>query len=157
MNVAIVILQKDYLNPEQISASEAGMGLDTQLIEDGTYFCAWMDERLVGCGGWSFRSTLYGGNHSAGRDSARLDPAIDRARIRAMYTHPEFARRGIGTRILDKAEYAAQAEGFTALEMVATLAGEPFYARHGYKVENRWLDENGSVPVPLLTMAKQIG
>jgi len=156
MILAIEILQKDYLTPAQVAASHVGMGLDTQLIEDGTYFCVWTEGRLVGCGGWSYRATLYGGNHSAGRDAAALDPAKDRARIRAMYTHPDFTRRGIGRLILDTSEQAAKAAGFKALEMAATLAGEPFYARCGYVVENRWLDENGAVPVPLLTMAKTL-
>lgn len=154
MRLAIEALQAGYLTPDQIRASHAAMGLDTQLIDDGTYFCVWENGRIAGCGGWSFRATLYGGNHSAGRDSAHLDPATDRARIRAMYTHPDFTRRGIGRLILEASEQAAQAAGFKALEMAATLAGEPFYSRCGYVVEKRWRDENGAVPVPLLTMVK---
>jgi len=153
---AINNLQDDFLTPEQVSASHAGMGLDTQLIEDGTYFCVWDEDRIVGCGGWSFRSTLYGGNHTVGRDASRLNPDTDRARIRAMYTHPEFTRRGIGRMILEASEEAAKASGFKGLEMAATLAGEPFYKRCGYTVERRWLDENGAVPVPLLTMVKTL-
>jgi len=156
MSLAIDVLQHGYLTPDQIEASHAGMGLDTQLIEDGTYFCVWTDGRIVGCGGWSFRSTLYGGNHTAGRDAARLNPAKDRARIRAMYTHPDFTRRGVGRMILEASEDAARAAGFKACEMAATLAGEPFYRRCGYVVENRWQDENGAVPVPLLTMTKTL-
>lgn len=156
MRLSIDRLQVDYLTPQQVKASHAGMGLDTQLIEDGTYFCVWNDNQIVGCGGWSFRATLYGGNHSAGRDAASLDPAVDRARIRAMYTHPAFVRRGIGRRILDASELAAKAAGFKSLEMAATLAGEPFYRRCGYVVESRWEDKNGTVPVPLLTMVKRI-
>ncbi len=157
MNVAITQLQTPYLTPDQISASHFAMGLDTQLIEDETYYCVWERGQLAGCGGWSFRSTLYGGNHSAGRDAARLNPETDRARIRAMYTHPNFTRRGVGRLILETSEAAARAAGFKGLEMAATLAGEPFYARCGYVVERRWQDENGPVPVPLLTMVKQIG
>jgi len=153
---AIEILQKDYLTPAQVAASHVGMGLDTQLIDDGTYYCIWTKGRIVGCGGWSFRSTLYGGNHSAGRDAAALDPARDRARIRAMYTHPDFTRQGIGRLILDTSKQAAKAAGFKALEMAATLAGEPFYLRCGYTIENRWQDENGAVAVPLLTMVKTL-
>lgn len=154
MTLAIETLQAGFLAPEQIRASHGAMGLDTQLIEDGTYFCVRDGSRIVGCGGWSFRATLYGGNHSAGRDAARLNPVTDRARIRAMYTHPDFTRRGVGRLILDASEQAAQAAGFRALEMAATLAGEPFYTRCGYVVEKRWQDENGAVPVPLLTMMK---
>ena len=156
MDLAINLLQIPYLTTDQIAASHKAMGLDRQLIKDGTYYCVWEDVRIIGCGGWSYRSTLYGGDHSAGRDAARLNPAKDRARIRAMYTHPDFTRRGIGRLVLETSEAAAKAAGFKALEMAATLAGEPFYARCGYVVERRWQDENGAVPVPLLTMVKQI-
>lgn len=156
MTLSINKLQTDYLSAEQISASHAAMGLDTQLIEDGTYFCILEDKRIIGCGGWSFRRTLYGGNHSAGRNGARLNPSSDRARIRAMYTHPEHIRRGIGRLILKTSEEAARAYGFSALEMAATLAGEAFYKRCGYHVESRWQDERGAVPIPLLTMVKNL-
>jgi len=153
---AIAQLQIGFLTPAQIEASQGAMGLDTQLIDDGTYFCVWNDGILAGCGGWSFRSTLYGGNHSAGRNAERLDPAKDPARIRAMYTHPNFTYRGVGRLILETSEAAAKAAGFKSLEMAATLAGEPFYLRCGYKVVRRWQDKNGAVPVPLITMTKSI-
>ena len=156
MILAIDTLQAEYLTPDQVLASHASMGLDTQLIKDRTYSCVWEQGRIIGCGGWSFRSTLYGGNHSIGRDSARLDPATDRARIRAMYTHPDFTHQGVGRLILQRSEQAAKAAGFKALEMAATLAGEPFYARCGYIVESQWNNESGPVPVPLLTMVKAI-
>lgn len=154
MMIAIAQLQKGYLTEAQIEASFAGMGLDTQLIEDGTYFTVREKAVLVGCGGWSRRSTLYGGNHSAGRDKSLLDPQKDRARIRAMYTHPEHIKRGIGRMIIEAGEAAARAEGFKALEMAATKAGQPFYLRCGYHVEREWEDTHGAVAVPLLTMVK---
>jgi GNAT superfamily N-acetyltransferase len=156
MRLAIEKLQVGYLTEAQIRASHAGMGLDTQLIEDGTYFCVRSGETLVGCGGWSDRATLYGGNHTGGRDSRKLDPASERARIRAMYTHPDHARRGIGRLILEAAEEAARKAGFQQAEMAATLAGEPFYLRCGYVVESRWEDTNADVPVPLLTMVRDL-
>jgi GNAT superfamily N-acetyltransferase len=105
-------LQVGFLTPEQIAASRMIMGLDTQLIEDGTYYVATVGGELAGCGGWSRRNTLYGGDHSPGRDAALLDPARDAARIRAMYTHPAFARRGVGRLILAVCERAAVAAGF---------------------------------------------
>lgn len=154
MDLAISELQKPYLNPAQIDASFLAMGLDTRLIEDQTYFCVWEDETLTGCGGWSRRATLYGGNHTAGRNAKLLDPSQDRARIRAMYTHPDFTRRGIGRMILQASEEAAKSEGFKALEMAATMAGRDFYLRCGYEIEAEWEDTNGPVPVPLLTMVK---
>jgi len=154
MKLAISELQKGYLSEAQIKASFAGMGLDTQLIDDGTYFVVRDGAVLVGCGGWSRRSTLYGGNHSAGRNASLLDPQTDRARIRAMYTHPNHIKRGIGRLIIAAGEAAARAEGFKALEMAATKAGQPFYLRCGYHVESEWEDENGEVAVPLLTMVK---
>ena len=156
MNTAILELQKGYLTPAQIKASFVAMGLDTQLIEDKTYFCVMKANVLVGCGGWSRRATLYGGNHSAGRDAALLDPSKDRARIRAMYTHPEHTRRGIGKMIIEAGEKSAKAEGFKALEMAATMAGVPFYKRCGYSIESEWTDSNGEVPVPLCTMIKRL-
>lgn len=156
MHLAITELQKDFLTEAQIKASFAAMGLDTQLIEDKTYFCVEDSGSLVGCGGWSRRATLYGGNHSAGRNTELLDPAKDRARIRAMYTHPEHTRRGIGKIIIEAAEQAAKVEGFKALEMAATMAGVPFYKKCGYHIESEWEDKNGAVSVPLCTMIKSI-
>jgi len=156
MDLAISELQKGYLTKAQIKASFAGMGLDTQLIEDQTYFCVMDEDVLVGCGGWSRRATLYGGNHSSGRNADLLDPAKDRARIRAMYTHPHHIKRGIGTMIIETGEQAAKAEGFKALEMAATMAGVPFYKKCGYSVEREWNDNNGDVPVPLCTMVKSL-
>lgn len=153
---AIHELQKGYLDKAQIIASQASMGLDTQLIADGTYFCVFIGQTLVGCGGWSYRATLYGGNHSAGRSARALDPQTERARIRAMYTHPDYARRGIGRLILDTSEAAAKASGFNDLEMAATEAGRPFYERCGYVVDNAFFDDKGGVPVPLYTMIKSI-
>lgn len=147
-------LQKAYLTQAQVEASFAGMGLDTQLIEDQTYFVVKDGDILVGCGGWSRRATLHGGDHSANRDSRLLDPVTERARIRAMYTHAEHTKRGIGRMVIQASEAAARAEGFKALEMAATKAGEPFYLRCGYHVEREWDDIHGAVPVPLLTMVK---
>ena len=156
MALAIERLQRGYLTSEQIEASKAGMGLDALLIEDGTYFCVEDGGELAGCGGWSRRATLYGGNHSAGRDPRLLDPATERARIRAMYTHPDHVRKGVGSLILDTAEKAARQEGFRELEMAATMAGKPFYERCGYLIESEWEDSNGAVPVPLATMTKTL-
>lgn len=156
MDRAIKELQAGYLTEAQIEASYAGMGLDTQLIKDKTYFTVKDGSILVGCGGWSRRATLHGGDHSANRDSRLLDPAKDRARIRAMYTHPNHTKRGIGRMIVGASEAAARAEGFKALEMAATKAGEPFYLRCGYHIEREWEDVNGAVPVPLLTMVKRL-
>ena len=156
MDLAIERLPVGYLTDEQIEASKAGMGLDRLLIEDGTYFCVVEDGIVVGCGGWSRRATLYGGNHSAGRDPRLLDPGTERARIRAMYTHPDHTKKGIGRLILETAEAAAAKEGFTEIEMAATMAGKPFYERCGYVVESEWEDTNGAVPVPLATMTKRL-
>lgn len=156
MALAIDELQRPYLTPDQLAASRAGMGLDSQLIEDGTYFSVWDGDTLVGCGGWSLRATLYGGNHSAGRDPRMLDPGTERAKIRAMYTHPGHTHRGIGRMILEAGEAAARVAGFRAVEMAATMAGKPFYLRCGYEIESEWLDSNGAVPVPLATMVKTL-
>jgi GNAT superfamily N-acetyltransferase len=156
MRAAIDRLQEDFLGEAQIRASHAIMGLDQQLIDDGTYFVIESAGELAGCGGWSRRATLYGGDHSAGRDSALLEPAHDPARVRAMYTHPEFTRRGVGRLILELCEQAAAAEGFKQLELMATLAGEPLYSAAGFSAIERVEDRSGGVAIPLVKMAKPI-
>jgi len=156
MDAAIGELKRGFLTSEQIAASRALMGLDTQLIADGTYFVVEMGEELAGCGGWSRRATLYGGDHSPGREPALLDPARHAARVRAMYTSPRFARRGIGRRILALCEAAAAAEGFRAVELAATLSGEPLYLACGYRPVERFADARGGTPVPLIRMRKEM-
>lgn len=156
IDAAIAELQKDFLTPAQIAASQAIMGLDTQLVADGTYFVAEADGRLAGCGGWSRRATLYGGDHSAARDATLLDPAREPARVRAMYTHPAYARRGVGRLILARCAEAAAAEGFTTLELMGTLAGRPLYENYGFVVVERLEDARGGVPVPLVRMRRTV-
>ncbi len=156
MDAAITTLQAGFLTPAQIAASRAIMGLDTLLIEDGTYFLVTIDGALAGCGGWSRRNTLYGGDHSPGRNAALLDPAHDAARVRAMYTHPGFARRGVGRAILALCEHAAAAHGFTRVELAATLSGQPLYEAAGYTPNRTFEDDRGGVPVPLILMGKAI-
>jgi GNAT superfamily N-acetyltransferase len=156
MDAAIGELQRGFLTREQIAASRALMGLDTQLIEDGTYFVVEAKAALAGCGGWSRRATLYGGDHSPGREPAVLDPARDAARVRAMYTAPEFARLGVGRMILRLCEAAAAAEGFRRVELAATLAGEPLYAACGYRAIERFEDSRGGIAVPLVRMDKAL-
>ncbi|MBL8551146.1 MAG: GNAT family N-acetyltransferase [Hyphomonadaceae bacterium] len=157
MDAAIAELLKPYLPPEGVEASFSVMGLDTQLIDDGTYYVVEEGGVIVGSGGWSRRATLFGGDHSAGRDARALDPKSESARVRAMYTHPAWTRRGIGRLVLDLCEAAAAAEGFTRCELAATLAGEPLYRACGYEILERFAAETPSgVPVPLLRMAKQL-
>lgn len=154
MDAAIQELQKPFLNEEQIAASRLIMGLDTQLVEDRTYFVIEEDDALAGCGGWSRRATMYGGDHTAGRDAAPLDPAKDAARVRAMYTNPSFTRRGVGRLVLSLCEDAARKEGFGRAELVATMAGEPLYRACGYEVIAPHVDERVGPLVPLLRMGK---
>ena len=157
MEAAISELLKPFLNQAEVAASFSVMGLDTQLIRDGTYFCIECDGRIVGCGGWSRRATLFGGDHSAGRDAALLDPATEPARVRAMYTHPDFVRRGVGRLILELCESAAAKEGFLRAELAATLAGEPLYRACGYvEIERFVADTPSGVSVPLIRMSKRL-
>lgn len=133
------------------------MGVDSQLIADRTYFVVESDGVPVACGGWSRRITAYGGDHTPGREPALLTPGVDAARVRAMYTHPDFLRRGIGRLILDLCEAAARAEGYDRVELVATMGGEPLYLAAGYHEIERFEDDRGGVPVPLARMGKSIG
>lgn len=155
MDAAIAELQRGFLNPEQIESSRAVMGLDRQLVADGTYFMALIDGQLAGCGGWSRRATLYGGDHSVAlREPRLLDPSSEPARVRAMYTDPAFARRGVGRALLAHCEAAARAEGFAACELMGTMAGIPLYLSAGYQVIEEIEDDRGGAPVPLKRMRK---
>ena len=156
MNAAILELQKPFLDHRQIASSQTIMGLDTQLIEDGTYFVVEANGELAGCGGWSRRATLYGGDQSPGRSAALLDPARDAARVRAMYTHPSHVRKGVGRLILGLCEAAARKEGFTQVELMGTMAGEPLYRACGYAVIEPVEDARGGAAVPLLRMRKRL-
>jgi len=156
MAAAIAELQRGFLSDDQIAASRTIMGLDRQLIADGTYFVVETDGRIAGCGGWSRRATLYGGDHTPGRDAALLDPATEPARVRAMYTHPDFARRGVGRLILDLCEAAAAAEGFRRVELMGTLSGRALYAQCGYEDLEAVEDARGGAAVPLIRMGKRL-
>lgn len=158
MGRAIAELQKGFLSPEEIRASHQVMGLDTQLVRDGTYFLVEADGTLAGCGGWSWRATLYGGDDSVvAREPAPLDPARDAARIRAMYTDPAFARRGVGRLIMDLCEGTARAHGFGKVELMATLSGEPLYRACGYApIESVLSKPIDGVRVPLIRMGKTL-
>ena len=156
MAAAISELQATFLNDAQIVASRSVMGLDTRLVSDGTYFLVEEEGVLAGCGGWSRRATLYGGDHSTSlRDDRLLDPASEPARLRAMYTHPNFARRGVGRLVVGLCEAAAREAGFTRMELMGTLAGEPLYVRCGYapleRMESAPVD---GVSVPLVRMGR---
>ena len=158
MAQAIGELQRGFLDEPQIVASRQVMGLDTQLIADRTYFLVESDGVLAGCGGWSRRATLYGGDHSTAlRDAALLDPAVDAARVRAMYTHPAFARRGVGRLILSLCEAAAANAGFSRVQLMATLSGEPLYRAAGYEaIEHTAAAPVNGVVVPLILMGKAL-
>ncbi|HEY5337526.1 MAG TPA: GNAT family N-acetyltransferase [Rhizomicrobium sp.] len=157
MQTAIRKLQAGFLPPDAIEASFDVMGLDTQLIDDGTYFIIEEVGVIAGCGGWSRRATLFGGDHSAGRSAALLDPAKDAARVRAMYTNPNFARRGVGRLILSLCERAAAAEGFARTELAATLSGEPLYRTFGFvEIERFEAQTSSGIRIPLLRMGKPI-
>lgn len=161
-------LQAEDYSPEQLeNALRSVYGVDTQLISDGTYFAAEATESsaekfpaaplLVGCGGWSKRKTLFGGDQCAGREDSLLDPAKDAAKIRAFFVHPAWARRGIGGKILEACEAAAAAAGFRRLEMGATLTGVPFYRAKGYvELEAAEAPLGNGLTLPIVRMGKSV-
>jgi GNAT superfamily N-acetyltransferase len=159
MRRSIATLQTGFLTPEQVRVSHAVMGLDTQLIRDGTYFVVEAEGRIAGCGGWSWRSTLYGGDDSmVSREPEALDPATDAARVRAMYTDPDFARRGVGRMVIRLCEQAAMQAGFRKATMMATMSGVPLYEACGYvQVEPVLSAPVDGVRVPLVRMEKRLG
>ena len=152
------ILSRAHYNDAQIEAAIASVfGVDTTLIEDGTYFVAEISGTLAGCGGWSRRKTLFGGDQYSSRDTAYIDPAKDFAKIRAFFIHPDHARKGIARAILSRCEDEARAQGFHALELMATLPGIEFYKAMGFvEFGNFDLDMTDKVKLELVPMRKEI-
>jgi GNAT superfamily N-acetyltransferase len=149
-------------SPSQLEAAlGTWLGLDTQLVDDGTYFIVEFHQDdgtrlLAGCGGWSKRKTPYGSDHPPEREDTLLDPRTEAAKIRAFFVHPDWARRGIGSMILDECERAAVNAGFTQFEMGATLSGVPLYERYGYvAIENVNLPLANGQQLPIVKMSKR--
>lgn len=160
---SVRLLSLNYYTAAQIeSALRNVFGVDTQLILDQTYFVAEIEGRIVGCGGWSKRKTLFGGDQAKdqtnlNRADALLVPGKDPARLRAFYVHPRWSRKGIGKLITQACEAAALKAGFTRAELIATLPGQPLYAANGYEVVSPFeipLPDHQSLPA--LRMAKNL-
>lgn len=151
-------LSEGYYTPQQIeSAIKYIFGVDTQLIADRTYYVVESDHQIVGCGGWSRRKTLYGGDQMKVMEDPLLDPSKDAARIRAFFIHPDWARKGIGRRIIHACEEAAKADGFTKMELGATIPGEPLYAAQGYEVTDRFeIPMADGITLPCAHMKKEL-
>jgi len=156
-------LQSDDYSPAQIdSALRTVFGVDSQLVGDGTYLVVEtvpVDSKdhpvIVACGGWSKRKTLYGGDSWRDRQDDMLDPATDAAKIRAFFIHPDWARQGIGTLLLDACESAARACGFTRFEMGATLTGAKLFETRGYVAVDRLnVPLEGEIMLPIIHMVK---
>jgi len=154
-------LQHNDYSPAQIEGALGhALGLDTQLVEDGTYFAAVPfsnPEVIAGCGGWSYRKTLFGSDHGPHREIGLLDPATEPAKIRAIFVHPDWARKGLGSLILKHCEDAAQRAGFSSLEMGSTLTGVPLYTLKGYEQREKVFIPlpNGEV-LPIIHMVKNL-
>jgi GNAT superfamily N-acetyltransferase len=159
IELSVKTLQTNDYTPDQINGALAAVfGVDTQLIADGTYVAVETAAgKLVACGGWSKRKTLFGGDQAAGREPELLNPDTDAAKIRAFFVHPDWVRRRIGTLLLDHCEAAAHLHGFTRFEMGATLTGVPLYKVRGYvEVEAVEVPLPNGHSLPILRMAKQV-
>lgn len=151
-------LSRAYYDDQQIETAIATVfGVDTDLIEDGTYFVVEIDGQLVGCGGWSKRKTLFGGDQYTSRDTGYLDPTSEPAKIRAFFIHPDHARRGIARTILNQCETEARAQGFRALELMSTMPGIEFYKSCGFTETGEFdLQLTEEVKLELVPMRKDL-
>jgi len=156
--LSVRTLQVPYYSPAQMEMAIGPVfNVDRRLIRDGTYFIVEDAGKIVGCGGWSKRKKLSGCDGEQVGLNELLNPAQDAARIRAFFVHPEWARRGIGRSILEACERAAVEAGFQKAELVATLAGEPLYASHGYAVIKRYDSPMpDGLSLPVVHMAKSL-
>lgn len=128
------VLSEGLYTPDQVEgALQGACAVDTQLLRDGTYFVVTDGDRIVACGGWSYRQTLFGGDAREGRDPELLDPAVDAAKIRAFFVDPDYARRGIGRVLVARCEAEARRRGFSRFELMSTLPGIPLYRKCGYE------------------------
>ena len=154
---SVMGLQVQYTREQRMAALGSVFGVDRQLILDGTYFCARWDGAIAGCGGWSKRRTPFGSDHSPAKDDALLEPAREAAKIRAFFVHPAWARRGIGSGLLEACEAAAAAAGFTRVELTSTLAGVPLYAARGFTAGEAFgvALSNGDT-LPVIRMSKPL-
>ena len=157
--LSVRALQAGHYSPAQMEAAIGPVfGVDRQIIADGTYFVVEDAGRIVGCGGWSRRKSLYGSDRGRTESDDELDPQRDPARVRAFFVDPGWARRGIGRSIMAACEQAIIKAGFRAVEIVATLAGEPLYAAFGYAVAERCEIRLGSgLSLPVVRMKKKMG
>jgi N-acetylglutamate synthase-like GNAT family acetyltransferase len=151
-------LSVGYYSLEQADAiTRHVFGVDTQLIDDQTYFAIERESRIVACGGWSKRRTLFGGDQTKTGPDPLLDPATEAARIRAFFVHPSMARRGLGRQLMAACIAASKQAGFSSLELVATMPGEPLYLTSGFVVLERFdLDLPGGIQVPVSRMRMEI-
>jgi GNAT superfamily N-acetyltransferase len=146
----------DYSEAQIEAAIAAVFGVDTDLIYDGTYFVAEQDGTLIGCGGWSKRKTLFGGDQFAERESGLLDPAHEPAKIRAFFVHPGWARKGVGSALLQRCEAEARANGFRAVELMATLPGVKLYQACGYVGAEQVVYVGAGVEIEFVPMRKEL-
>jgi len=150
-------LSRSFYSSAQIDAARKHIfGVDTQLIADGTYFVVDGPAGPVAAGGWSKRRTLYGGDQFKAEADPLLDPAVDVARIRAFFVHPEWARRGLATAIYDACADSARLAGFHGLELMATAPGEPLYLRLGFEVVERVTVKVGETAIPFARMRRAL-
>jgi GNAT superfamily N-acetyltransferase len=145
-----------YTHAQTEAAIAHVFGVDSELVRDGTYLVAEAEDGIAGCGGWSRRATLFGGDRFAGRVSGLLDPAHDAAKVRAFFVAPHAARRGVGAALLKACETAAATAGFARTELMATMPGVPFYTAYGYQAESPISLDCGGIAVPFLPMHKQL-
>jgi GNAT superfamily N-acetyltransferase len=151
------LLAAHYSSAQLDAALGPVFGVDSLLIRDGTFFAVDYEGQIIGCGGWSKRQTMYGGDRGRAGEDTKLDPRRDAARIRAFFIHPDWVRRGIGANILAACERAAIAAGFQKVELVATLAGEPLYAKFGYVVMERYdAPMPGGLGLAVVRMTKRL-
>jgi GNAT superfamily N-acetyltransferase len=150
-------LQSHYTEAQREGAIGSVFGVDRQLIEDQTYFVAETSSgEIIACGGWSFRKTKCGSSAGRVELDPQIDPNTEAARIRAFFVHPNFARRGIGSAILEACEQALQAAGYNRAEIAATLTGEPLYVACGYQVTDRFdIPLANGLPLPCVRLTKE--